>query len=593
MSARLFSLLVLLVFAEISCKHQEKTVDGNEPTPFTDFHVVGGENVMTAGKASEEETFVQGCIEKSLGNNRKALVQFQECLNMNPKSAAANYEVAGIYDELGSPDRALKYAQAAVTLAPENRWYKLRYANILQENNQHEQALKIFKDLSQEEPRNVDLLFRLAASQNFAGSADDALRTYDKIESIEGISDTLAICRIAIYKTKKDLLGEESALLSLTKAFPDQIGYYERLGEFYSATNQIQKAAEVYKGMTKSFPLMVEPHLKLAQFYKSQGQNENAFLEAEHAFEIPDGKSLTGKIALLKSWYPNSDTSKVLSPTKRKEADSLCRVLRRVHPDQAAPFSISADYLFKDGKLQEARDLYHQSAALGQDEFASWKRLMEINDKLEDNVAQEKDCKEVQELFPTQADPYYYLGKIQYEKKDYKNAIHNLESVLDYMEEDPAKAIEIKIMLVDAYRSSGNDEKADRYAEELIKTDTANFAVIVSYCTSLSERRIKLFKAEQLMLKLVEREPANASYLETLGWIEYQMHDYKLANQYLSKALTITPDDARMNERMGDTQFHLDHKEDALKYWKKAKEKGGTNPSLEKKISTKNLEEND
>lgn len=83
--------------------------------------------------------------------------------------------------------------------------------------------------------------------------------------------------------------------------------------------------------------------------------------------------------------------------------------------------------------------------------------------------------------------------------------------------------------------------------------------------------------------------PNNASYLETLGWIEYQMGDFKLAKSWMEKALAKAPDNARMNERMGDIQFRLGNPDDALRYWKKAKEKGGTNPALDRKISTKTM----
>ncbi len=591
MSMRVFSLLFVLMVAGTSCKHQEKTTQNKEPVPFNNTNVVGEKRGMTPGKANEEEIFVQGCIEKSLGNSRKALVQFQQCLTLNPKSAAANYEVAGIYIELGQLDRALVFAKSAADITPENRWYKLRYADLLQDNNQHEQAMKIFKDLSDAEPRNVDLLFRYAASLNKAGKQDDALKTYDKIESIEGISDTLQTSRIAIYKNKKDLIGEENASKALVNAFPENISYQKRLADFYYSINQSEKAAEVFRKMTLEFPEMVEPHLLLSEYYFGVKQNDKAFSEAEHAFTISEANSLDSKVALLQKFYPCTDSSIALSPAKRKEADSLCCVLRRIHFDQSAAFAISGDYLFKDGKFTAARDMYHKATALGQDEYSSWKRLMEINYKLNDNVAQEKDCKDALELFPTQSDPYYYLGMIYYSKKDFKNAIDNLESAKDFVNENPKRELEITNLLIETYRATGNYEKADNYAEKIISNDSTNLPVIVSYCVSLSERKIQLYKAEQLMLKVVAKEPSNASYLETLAWIEYAMHNYKEANQYMSLGLIRMPTNARMNERMGDIQFRLGNADEAMKYWKNAKENGSTNPALEKKISSKILEE--
>jgi predicted negative regulator of RcsB-dependent stress response len=59
----------------------------------------------------------------------------------------------------------------------------------------------------------------------------------------------------------------------------------------------------------------------------------------------------------------------------------------------------------------------------------------------------------------------------------------------------------------------------------------------------------------------------------------------------MQAGLDLSPDDARLNEAMGDIQYRLEKTEDALKYWNIAKEKGGANPALDKKISTKKMED--
>lgn len=586
-SIHIFSVCILM-FA-VSCKPKEKITKAEPGFEFKDTGI-DKPGTMTAGKATEEETFVQGCIQKALGNPGRALVEFQECLNMNPKSAAANYEIAGIFSQQGQADRALKYAKSAYELSPENRWYKLRYATILQDNNQSEQAMKIFKELSDDEPRNVDILFRYAGALKTAARPDEALKVYDRVEAIEGISDTLQQSRIAIYKTKNDIAGEEAALKALEHAFPENIVYSERLGDFYLRTNQPQKAMEIFNGMSTRFPQTIAPHLKLAANYAAQGQNEKAFSETVRAFEIPAQGTLEEKIAAMNTLYPSGDNDPVLSPAKRKEADSLCHILRRVHPDKAAPYSLSGNFYYKDGKFKEAREMYHKAAALGQDEYAPWKRLMEINAKLGDNAAQEKDAKQVMELFPIQPDAYFYLGMIQYNKKEYLKAINNLETGRDFLLDDPKKDLEIKIILVDAYRNTGKTTKADNYSESVIEKDSSNIPLIVAYCESMCAQRTKLYDASQLMLYVITKEPGVASHYELLGWIEYQMDDYRVAAQWMSKALQIAPTNARMNERLGDIEYKNGNKEIALAYWKKAKANGGTGQKLENKIATKSMD---
>ncbi|MEO5642578.1 MAG: tetratricopeptide repeat protein, partial [Bacteroidia bacterium] len=507
----------------------------------------------------------------------------------NPKSAAANYEVAGIFSSQGQADRALKYAKAANDLAPENRWYKLRYATILQDNNQPEQAMKIFKELADNEAENVDVLLRYALALKSAARPDEALKIYDRVEALEGISDTLQQSRIAIYQSKNDIIGEENALKALEHAFPDNIVYSERLGDFYVRTNQPLKAMEVFAGMSTRFPQTIAPHLKLAANYAAQGEDAKSFSEVVRAFEIP-GDNLDEKIVTMNLLYPAGDADPVLSPSKRKEADSLCHILQRVHPDNAAPYSLSGNIYYKEGKFKEAREMYHKASALGQDEYAPWKRLMEINAKLGDNVAQEKDAKQAMELFPIQPDAYFYLGMIQYNKKEYLKAINNLETGRDFLLDNPKKDLEIKTVLVDAYRNAGKTTKADNYSESVLQQDSSNIPLIVAYCESMSAQGTKLYDASQLMLYVITKEPGNAAYYELLGWIEYQMDDYKVAAQWMSKAIQLTPANARINERLGDIEYKNGNKEIALAYWKKAKANGGTSQELDNKIATKSME---
>lgn len=583
------SLLVFSMFA-FSCKHKEKVASGDN-TQYPNAHPGGDDNKqgMTAGKATEEEIFVQGCIQKSLGNNGRAMASFRECLEMNPKSAAANYEIAGLYTLQGHNDLALKYAKAANDLSPGNRWYKLRYANVLTANNQAEAASKVLKELMDAEPENTDVLFAYALSLKNISKPDEALKIYDRIESLQGISDTLQASRIVIYHIKNDIASEENAMLTLVKTFPQEMNYQEKLAEFYNQHGMHEKEIETEKTMVKNFPGLSSPHLLLAASYRNNGQAEKSFAEAVMAFESPSG-DINAEVSYLRAFYPATDSSARLSPAQLKEADSLCSILRRVHPDKSESFSESGNYFYQEGKMKEAAEMYRKAAGLVTNDYLVIKRLMDTDKQQNNTEALEKDAKKALELFPTQSESYFYLGKMYYEKKEYQKAIDMLESGLDFMPADEKKELEIKTILVDCYRQLGKDARADAYSGQVIAKDSSNIPLIVAYCESQNAKKENLHRIEQLMLYVVIKEPSNADYYETLGWIFYNENEYRPAEQWMSKALQLKPDNARMNEREGDIQFKLGNKDQALFYWKKAKEKGGDNPGLDKKISTKSLD---
>ena len=61
---------------------------------------------------------------------------------------------------------------------------------------------------------------------------------------------------------------------------------------------------------------------------------------------------------------------------------------------------------------------------------------------------------------------------------------------------------------------------------------------------------INLNDALILIKKALEKEPKNAAYLDSLGWVYFKMKDYKKAGKYLEEALKIMPDEKEMLEHM-------------------------------------------
>lgn len=104
-------------------------------------------------------------------------------------------------------------------------------------------------------------------------------------------------------------------------------------------------------------------------------------------------------------------------------------------------------------------------------------------------------------------------------------------------------------------------------------------------------RKVDLDKAEKLSKQSMEIEPENSSYLDTYGWILYQKKDYEKAKIYIEKSLVITPNSAEVLEHLGDIQFKLNQKEEAMKNWKRAKELGSSGEFLDKKIKEGTLYE--
>jgi len=94
-----------------------------------------------------------------------------------------------------------------------------------------------------------------------------------------------------------------------------------------------------------------------------------------------------------------------------------------------------------------------------------------------------------------------------------------------------------------------------------------------------------LDQAQQMSLEVVQRNPTNATYLDTYAWVLFQQGDYANAVMYLEKALENGGSSSgEILEHLGDAYAKMGNTEQALNYWKQALEKGGASDKIEQKI---------
>ena len=196
------------------------------------------------------------------------------------------------------------------------------------------------------------------------------------------------------------------------------------------------------------------------------------------------------------------------------------------------------------------------------------------------------------EVFPTQGLFWYSNGTANLFKRKYQQAVDALEESKKLLATTSNTELKkgIDAQLGDAYNGLGDHQKSDESYETVLKVDPLNDHVLNNYSYFLSLRKENLPRALQLGQKLVERNPTNATYLDTYAWVLYVSKEYAKAKQYLEKAMA---DPAGVSgtiiEHYGDVLYQLGQPEKAAEQWKKAKEKGGAGPELDKKITTGKL----
>jgi len=105
--------------------------------------------------------------------------------------------------------------------------------------------------------------------------------------------------------------------------------------------------------------------------------------------------------------------------------------------------------------------------------------------------------------------------------------------------------------------------------ERAIRLSDSTAVYLNNLAYSYAVRGIELERAMSLVDAALDREPDNPSYLDTKGWIYYQLEDYKEAVKWIKKALK-EEESAPLHEHLGDVFEAMGKASQARQSWERA-----------------------
>lgn len=576
------SLYILLYFflmlAFLSCKSS-----GNLPAAASEEKT----SLSEKDKIELMGIFVDGVREKITGNFEKSAQLFQKCLKIDPHHAPSMYELATIYEYQKKDALALDLMKQATQIDAKNEWYRLLLATLYAKNGYFSESAKVYRVLAQDYPGKIEYYYEWANALLYQNKYKDAIEVYEEIEKKVGVTEEISLQKEKIWLRMGNQDNAVNELKKLIREFPKEAKYYGMLAELYQSQGKTDLAMETFNELKKVDPKNPFVHLSLSNFYREKGEKEKSFEEMQLAFANAD-LNIDTKVNILLSYYVAGSAQ----PELQGQALQLCKILTETHPDDAKSFSIYGDFLYRDKKFSEAREQYRKAIALDNSKFPIWNQLMLLESELKDYEAMFSESKEALELFPNQPAFYFFNGFSSIQKKQYTDAIKVLEQGKDLVVDNNPLLEQFYSTLGDAYNSAKDYANSDSSYEKALKINPDNIYVLNNYSYYLSLRKENLERAAKMSKRSIELEPNTPSFLDTYGWILYQMGQYEEAKKWIEKAFTAgAENNGTILEHYGDILFKLNDEEGALKYWNKAKDAGGGSELLEKKIAGKMLHE--
>ena len=442
----------------------------------------------------------------------------------------------------------------------------------------------IYEDITKRNPDRIDYYYDWANTLLMAQKLNEAIKVYDKIEAIIGITEEISLQKEKIYLNIRKYDAAISEVKKLSDNSPNDYRFLGMLAELYMATKKDEQAKVIYEKILKIQPNNGMALISLAEYYLQRDPEKSNFY-LDKSFECTD-LEIDIKMKILLDMYSLSEKDSTL----RAQSYNLANTMVKVHPNDPKSYSILGDFYYRDKDLKNAIINFEKVIELDNSKYIVWEQLLIIYSELYDFESMAVKSKDAIELFPIQPLPYFFNGLANIQKKNYAEAIKSLNQGKSLVVDNPKLLSEYYSNLGEAYHKLMQYKESDEYYEKSLVENPNNSFVLNNYSYYLSLRNEKLDKALEMSEKANKLAPNNATFQDTYAWVLYKKGDYTNAQKWIIKSIENGGAvDSSIVEHYGDILFKLNNEKEALENWLKASQLGEGSELLKQKIEQKKL----
>jgi tetratricopeptide (TPR) repeat protein len=518
--------------------------------------------------------FIEGASLDAKGLYADAILEYQEALKTEP-NAAIYFAISKDYAIRGNFESAAEEARKAVVLDSNNILYRENLANIcfnasrtdlaiyeyeeivrkdsnytngwialanLYQLTQPQKALKIFEKLLNQNADQIDILFQCAQIYMSLNRYDEAASKCKKMLELEPGNKPLQR-QLADTYIKGGRLEQAQALLeNMVSEDSSDVEVIAALADLYLNQKKFQKSIDLYENLLKQGAKNTEIKLRIgAGFFGLSEHDTTCIQKAQKIFD-----DLQREIS--DDWRPYWYLGAIaLNQHKDSLAGMYFEKVIKINGHNEEAWWFLGSSLFERGK------------------YDSLLRVVE----------------QPQKIFPNDFRFFLLEGLALSRMEKQEEAVKPLEKAYRLNPKDLNTLGTLAMTLDGLHRY----DESDRLYEEGLKLDSTAALLLNNYSYSLAERGLQLQRALEMAKQAITREPENAAYLDTYGWVFFKLGKFEDAAIYIERSVATGKASSVVHEHFGDICQKLGQKEKALESWKKALEMDPKNEAIKTKIT--------
>jgi tetratricopeptide (TPR) repeat protein len=409
-----------------------------------------------------QNSFYESLLQKGIENYDKAITALEKCNKMQPDNDVVYFEMGKNYLAQKNYKDAYDSFEKAVKINPKNQWYWVGMYDVCYETKDFTQAIVIVTKLIEfKKGYKEDLVSLYMNTQQF----EKALNLINELNDTIGKTDQRENYKAQILRESKYQNAEIDNLIIQIKKFPKEESNYISLIFLYSENNQEDKAVEITKQLEKEIPTSDWAQVSLFKYHLNNNDGASVVQSMNKVFASAkiDSKikhRMLNEFLIFIKDKPefDKDLEKAISYF---DSDKEVKVAKEI-----------AKFYHNKSEWDKAIKYYEKHLKSNSEDFETQLLLLEVYTEKQDFTSVAKRAENLQELYPSQPQFYYYAGLAYNQLLQYKKAKDALEAGIDYVIDDKALEINFNIQLGEAWAGLGDQKKKETYflkADALMK----------------------------------------------------------------------------------------------------------------------------
>ena len=404
-----------------------------------------------------EDNFYEALKQRGIENYDKAIVAIQKCLEKEPKNPAFLYELGKNQLDLKNYVDAEISFKSAIEIDSKQRWYWNGLYDIYYQTKDFQKSIPVVQKLVEFDPNMREDLVSLYMNTN---QKDKALALLKEMEASSHLTSTMEFYKLKLEESNEFAKPKKESLEEAIKKNPKYEQNYIDLIVLYSSFNQEDKAFEVAKQLEKEIPNSDWAHVSLVKFHLNNNDGTNA---SKSMFKVLGNDKIDLKIK--HRIFNEFLIFAIKNPIFFNDVDAAIPYFD--NDKEIAVAKEVAKFFWKKGDLEKAIYYFEKAIKKNPEDVESINYYLEVIYQKQDFQLLSKKATDLSELYPTQANYYYYAGFGYNQMKNFKKAKELLENGLDFVVENKTLEANFYKQLIISCENLNDKVKKEVYTNKL------------------------------------------------------------------------------------------------------------------------------